>query len=121
MNHYPNTDPVTVKDLVLREVTNSSVRVSWTPSLGRYDRYKVTIIPSITVGDDEPITVDDNEVTISGLVSMTTYVVSVVTLYGISESEPADIEVTPGVDKPVTIIDLEGKKKHVFKLKPSTF
>ncbi|XP_071792038.1 tenascin-R-like [Asterias amurensis] len=99
------TRPATVQDIVLVEVTNSSVTVSWTLLSGQYNRYKVTLTPGKTPSDT-PMIVDKNEVTINGLVPLTTYVVSVVTMYGSSESAPADIEVTPGVDKPNAILKL---------------
>ena len=71
----------------------------------------MTLTPGKTPSDD-PMIVDKNEVTINGLVPLTTYVVSVVTMYGSSESAPADIEVTPGVDKPNAILKLAGRNEN---------
>ncbi|XP_038073739.1 tenascin-R-like [Patiria miniata] len=100
------TRPSTVTDLVLQEVTNSSVTIAWSPPSGRYERYKVTYAP-MKLEDAAPTTVTGNEVTIDGLVPMTTYVVSVVTIYEALTSEPADIQVTPGVDKAEALLTLD--------------
>ncbi|XP_022112077.1 tenascin-R-like [Acanthaster planci] len=99
------TRPMTVTDLTLHKVTNSSITITWSPPKGHFEQFKVTYAPT-KLEDVAPTMVDECQVTINRLVPMTTYVVSVVTIYGVLTSDPAEIEVTPGVDKANAVLVL---------------
>ncbi|KAI5613047.1 tenascin-like isoform X1 [Silurus asotus] len=83
------------------DVTDKSATVHWTIPRYRVDSYKVTYVP-IHEGRPMTITVDggESQTVLPNLTPGVTYEVSVISVKGLVESEPASDAVTTALDKP---------------------
>ncbi|KAI5088426.1 tenascin isoform 2 precursor, partial [Silurus meridionalis] len=83
------------------DVTDKSATVHWTIPRYRVDSYKVTYVP-INEGRPMTITVDggESQTVLPNLTPGVTYEVSVISVKGLVESEPASDAVTTALDKP---------------------
>ncbi|KAF7687521.1 hypothetical protein HF521_014749 [Silurus meridionalis] len=105
-NSEPASDTFTTglaKPMGIRfsDVTDKSATVHWTIPRYRVDSYKVTYIP-INEGRPMTITVDggESQTVLPNLTPGVTYEVSVISVKGLVESEPASDAVTTALDKP---------------------
>ena len=77
------------KDLVTKDVTDTSFAVSWTAALGNVQRYRVTWKSLFTDEAGEKTVPGDVTTTVlDGLTPETRYMVSVYAAYGHGEGEP---------------------------------
>ncbi|KAL4609376.1 tenascin-like isoform X1 [Arapaima gigas] len=95
------------------DVTDSSATVAWNKPRTPVDSYRVTYVP---LGGGNPMTVTadrtETRVVLRKLTPGVTYQVSVVTVKGLEESDPASEIVTTALDKPrgVTAINVTDSK-----------
>lgn len=103
------------KDLVTKDVTESSFAVLWTAAPGNVHRYRVTwkSLFSDETGE-KTIPGDVTTTVLEGLTPETRYKVSVYAVYGIGEGEPlVGEETTDGKSIPTRIMHL-AEEQHTF-------
>ncbi|XP_018588508.2 tenascin-like isoform X2 [Scleropages formosus] len=90
-----------VRGISFSDVTNSSAKVNWNKPRNPVDSYRVIYVPQ---GGGNPLTViadgSVTEVQLPNLTPGVTYEVTVVTVKGLEESDPASKTVTAALDKP---------------------
>ncbi|XP_053466405.1 tenascin isoform X3 [Ictalurus furcatus] len=105
-----NFKPISVKALTglgkpkgihLSDVTDTSAAVHWTVPHYRVDSYRITYVP-LHAGSPITVTVDggESQTVLPNLIPGVTYQVSVISVKGLEESEPAFDTFTTGLGKP---------------------
>lgn len=108
------------KDLVTKDVTESSFAVFWTAAPGNVRHYRVTWKSLFSDEAGEKTVPGDVTTTVlEGLTPETRYTVSVYAAYGLGEGEPlVGVETTDGKSIPTHIM-LPAKEQHTFPPTPS--
>ncbi|KAJ8395853.1 hypothetical protein AAFF_G00027360 [Aldrovandia affinis] len=91
----------TPRDISFSDVTDTSATVLWTLPRTQVDSYRVTYVPA-EGGSPMAVTVDGSQtqVLLSVLTPGVTYLVTVIAIKGLEESEPGSGSVTTALDKP---------------------
>ncbi|XP_066569231.1 tenascin isoform X2 [Amia ocellicauda] len=89
------------KGLRFSDVTDTTATVHWTIPRARVDSYRVTYVP-ILGGTPVTVTVDGSrsKTVLANLMPGVTYEVSIISVKGLEESDPASDSVTTALDKP---------------------
>ncbi|XP_063069923.1 fibronectin 1a [Engraulis encrasicolus] len=115
VNH--KTDIESPLEMEVTDVKDSTITVRWTPAVGPVTGYRVTGVPRNGQGNSftETVAPDQTELTFSGLMPTSEYVLSVYALGQDGESPPLVETVVTTVDRPKDLIfsEVEGTSMRI--------
>lgn len=104
-------------DMEVKEVNDNSVTVRWSPAEGPIKGYRVTGVPRNGQGPSftEVVAPDQTEITFSGLMPTSEYVVSVYAFGQDGESSPLVVNAQTNVDRPkdLSFSDVDSTSLHI--------